>query len=121
MEKNGCDKDNGIFPCFIPAQRILNLVSKKWSIQLIYLLREGKRFRYNDLKSSLHLGWTEDKISDATLSTRLVELTKEGFLIREVYQELPPKVEYRLSERGENLSKALEPLVNWTIKICHEE
>ncbi|NPD88785.1 MAG: helix-turn-helix transcriptional regulator [Asgard group archaeon] len=121
MEKNGCDNDNRIFPCFVPAQRILNLVSKKWSIQLIYLLREGKRFRYNDLKSSLHLGWKEDKISDATLSTRLLELSKEGFLLREVYPELPPKVEYRLSEKGENLSKALEPLVDWTIKICHEE
>lgn len=121
MDKSGCEKENKKFPCFIPAQRILNQVSKKWTIQIIYLLREGSRLRYNDLKSSLHEGWKEDKISDATLSTRLSELTKEGFLIREVFPELPPKVEYLLSQKGERLSAALEPLVDWTIDICHEE
>lgn len=121
MTKNGCENGNRNFPCFIPAQRILNQVSKKWTTQIIYLLKDGNRFRYNDLKSSLHNGWKEDKISDATLSTRLMELTKEGFLIREVFPELPPKVEYRLSEKGEELSQALEPLIDWTIKICHEE
>ena len=47
-------------------------------------------------------------------------LSKEGLLIREIHAEIPPKVEYSLSAKGEELSKALQPLVDWTIKACHE-
>ncbi len=116
-----CTEKNNLFPCFVPAQRVLNLVSRKWSIQLIYILKEGKRVRYKNLKEELHRGWKKGKISDATLSTRLAELTEEGIIGREVFTEIPPKVEYYLSEKGQKLSEALTPLIDWTIKSCHEE
>ncbi|MCE7748887.1 MAG: helix-turn-helix transcriptional regulator [Candidatus Heimdallarchaeota archaeon] len=112
-------KKNG-FPCFIPAQRVLNLVGKKWSIQLINVLSNGRKVRYNEIRELLHKGWKKNKISDATLSARLSELSKEGVLIRDVHPEIPPKVEYSLSEKGQDLAEALQPLIDWTIKTCHE-
>ncbi|MCE7745290.1 MAG: helix-turn-helix transcriptional regulator [Candidatus Heimdallarchaeota archaeon] len=114
-----CSKESNGFPCLIPAQRIMHLISSKWGIQLIYLLMENKKLRYNDLRESLQKGWTRDKISDATLSTRLADFTKEGLIKREVFPELPPKVEYSLTRKGEKLANALQPLVEWTINACH--
>lgn len=118
---NNCEKENNNFPCFIPAQRVLNLISRKWSIQLIYILKDCKRVRYKNLKKQLHRGLRRGKISDATLSSRLAELMKEGIVDREVFAEIPPKVEYHLSQKGEMLSEVITPLIDWTIKNCHEE
>jgi len=118
---DNCTKEQNGYPCFIPAQKILLLISKKWSIQLIHLLSKNKRLRYNEIKVQLQKGWKKDKISDATLSARLVDFTKEGIISREVFPELPPKVEYSLTMKGESLSKALKHLVDWTIDICHKE
>ncbi len=119
--KENCVHEQKGYPCFIPAQRVLNLVGKKWSIQLINVLSDGKKVRYNDLRELLHRGWKKDKISDATLSARLTELSEEGILEREIFPKIPPKVEYSLSEKGEKLSQALKPLIDWTISSCHEE
>ncbi|MFW9851548.1 MAG: winged helix-turn-helix transcriptional regulator [Candidatus Thorarchaeota archaeon] len=119
--KENCTNEQKGHPCFIPAQRVLNLIGKKWSIQLINVLSNGKKIRYNDLRELLQRGWKKDKISDATLSARLNELSEEGILEREIYPEIPPKVEYSLSEKGEKLSQVLKPLIDWTIQTCHEE
>jgi DNA-binding HxlR family transcriptional regulator len=116
-----CTKEQNGYPCFIPAQKILLLISKKWSIQLIHLLSENKNLRYNEIKIQLQKGWKKDKISDATLSARLVDFTKEGIISRDVFPETPPKVIYSLTNKGKSLSKALKHLVDWTIEICHKE
>jgi len=116
-----CTKEKNGFPCFVPAQRILHQISSKWGIQIIYILMKNKKLRYNDLRENLQKGWKKDKISDATLSTRLSDFTKEGLIKREVFPELPPKVEYSLTKKGEKLASALQPLINWTIKACHGE
>ncbi|MHA1366859.1 MAG: winged helix-turn-helix transcriptional regulator [Candidatus Heimdallarchaeota archaeon] len=110
---------NGL-PCFVPAQKILQLISSKWGIQLIYILKEGKKIRYKEIREELQKGWKKNKISDATLSSRLGEFVDEGLIVKEIFPELPPRVEYCLTKKGEKLSKALEPLINWTIKTCHE-
>ncbi|NHJ04624.1 MAG: transcriptional regulator [Candidatus Heimdallarchaeota archaeon] len=125
MENNNiqenCSKESNGYPCLIPAQRVLHLISKKWSIQIIHLLRGEKIYRYNDLREKLQQGWKRDKISDATLSARLSQLVKEGLILREVYPELPPRVEYTLSKKGVGLSNALAPLIDWTVRVCHEK
>jgi DNA-binding HxlR family transcriptional regulator len=115
-----CSHEKNGYPCFIPAQRVLNLIGKKWSIQLINVLSDGKKVRYKELRELLHKGWKKNKISDATLSVRLNELSEEGLVVKEIHAEIPPKVEYSLSDKGEELSQALQPLIDWTIKACHE-
>ncbi len=119
ISNENCSKEDNLYPCFIPAQRTLNFISKKWGIQLIHLLRQRKQLRYNEIRDSLQKGWTKKRISDATLSDRLSDFVKEGLIIREVYPEIPPKVEYSLSKKGEKLAIALEALYEWAINVCH--
>lgn len=120
-DKQECIEFQNGYPCFVPAQRILHLISNKWAIQLIHLLGKNRKLRYNELKEELQKGWKKNKISDATLSSRLSELVDEGLLIKKVYPELPPKVVYSLSKKGLSLSKALQPVIQWTIDACHEK
>ena len=114
-----CKNGGASQPCFIPAQQVLHLVGKKWGIQLIHLLRDGKPKRYNVIKEELRKGWKEKQISDATLSNRLDDFVKKGIITREVFPEIPPKVEYKLSKRGMSLSQALNPLIDWAHEFCH--
>ncbi|MFW9923131.1 MAG: winged helix-turn-helix transcriptional regulator [Candidatus Thorarchaeota archaeon] len=107
-------------PCFIPAQKILNLISKKWGIQLIHILHNGEEKRYNEIKEELRKGWKEKQISDATLSSLLSEFVKMDLIIREVYPEIPPKVVYSLSKKGLSLSQSIQPLIKWTHDYCHK-
>jgi DNA-binding HxlR family transcriptional regulator len=116
-----CDETKNGFPCFMPAQKILHLISRKWAIQIIHLLGNGKKLRYNEIKTELQKGWKKNRISDATLSSRLSELEKDKLIKRKNYPELPPRVEYSLSNRGFDLSKAIQPIIKWAINICHEE
>jgi len=120
VNKKECLNGNSKEPCFIPAQEILNLISKKWGIQLIHLLRQGEPKRYTEIKDELHKGLKKKQISDATLSDRLSEFVKKGIIVREVLPDIPPRVEYCLTKRGKELSQALQPLVQWAIEVCHE-
>jgi len=52
-------------------------------------------------------------VSSSTLSTRLDELVEAGILSREQYAEIPPRVEYELTDIGEELGQHLEPLLKW--------
>ncbi|NHJ84694.1 MAG: helix-turn-helix transcriptional regulator [Asgard group archaeon] len=118
--KKECLNGNHKEPCFTPTQEILNLISKKWGIQLIHLLREGKPKRYTEIKDELCKGLKKKQISDATLSDRLSEFVKKGIIIRDVQPDIPPKVEYYLTNRGLELSQTLQPLIKWAIDVCHE-
>ena len=73
-----------------------------------------------ELWDSWQKGWKKNKISDATLSSRLGDFVDEDLIKKEIFPELPPRVEYCLTKKGEKLSKALEPLIEWTIKVCHD-
>ena len=64
-------------------------------------------FRYNELKRFL------DPISFKTLTSNLKDLEKNGLIIRKEYQEIPPKVEYFLSDKGISLMPILDELCEW--------
>ena len=68
---------------------------------------EYEAVRFNELKRYLK------KISDKTLSTNLKELESDRLIIRTEYPQIPPKVEYRLSERGKSLMAVLDQLCTW--------
>jgi DNA-binding HxlR family transcriptional regulator len=118
-KSTSCQNGGANQPCFIPAQEVLHLVSKKWGIQLIHLLRDGKPKRYNEIKEELRKGWKNKQISDATLSSRLDNFVKKKIIERVVHPEMPPKVEYSLTEKGIGLSQALKPLIDWAHDFCH--
>ena len=56
------------------------------------------------------------KVADKTLSQNLKELEKDGLIHREMYPEIPPKVEYTLTERGQSLVAVLDKLCDWGIE-----
>ena len=85
----------------------LSLISGKHKMVILYCLMEFETVRFNELKRYLK------NISDKTLSMNLKELEKDRLIIRKEYPQIPPKVEYSLSDRGRSLMKVLDQLCVW--------
>ena len=85
----------------------LSLISGKYKMVILYCLMEFEVVRYNELKR--YIG----TISHKTLSLSLKELERDGLIHREEYPQIPPKVEYRLTDRGQSLMKILDQLCIW--------
>ena len=85
----------------------LSLISGKHKMVILYCLMEFEPVRFNELRRYLK------NISDKTLSTNLKELERDHLILRKEYPQIPPKVEYRLSDRGKSLMKVLDQLCVW--------
>ncbi len=85
----------------------LSLISGKHKMVILYCLMEFETVRFNELKRYIR------NISDKTLSMNLKELEKDCLIIRKEYPQIPPKVEYSLSDRGKSLMKVLDQLCVW--------
>ena len=85
----------------------LSLISGKHKMVILYCLMEFETVRFNELKRYLKT------ISDKTLSTNLKELEADKLIVRTEYPQIPPKVEYMLSERGKSLMTVLDQLCVW--------
>lgn len=85
----------------------LSLINGRYKMLILYCLSEFKVVRYNELKR--YLG----KISHKTLSASLKELEANQLLVRTEYPQIPPKVEYSLSEKGASLIPILDALCIW--------
>ena len=85
----------------------LSPISGKYKMVILYCLMEFKVVRYNELKRYIK------SISHKTLSSSLKELEKDGLIIRKEYPQIPPKVEYSLSEKGQSLMVILDQLCVW--------
>lgn len=83
-----------------------NLIAGKWKLPILSHLRlETKRF--NELQRLL------PEISQGILTRQLRELEQDGLIHREVYKEVPPKVEYSLTEIGQSFIPVLDVVCNW--------
>ncbi len=85
----------------------LSLISGKYKPVILYCLMEYEPVRFNQMQRYLK------KVSDKTLSQNLKELEQDGLIHRHMYAEIPPKVEYTLTERGHSLVKVLDQLCDW--------
>lgn len=85
----------------------MSLISGKHKMVILYCLMEFEIVRFNELKR--YLG----NISDKTLSTNLKELESARLIERKEYPQIPPKVEYSLSNRGKSLMRILDQLCTW--------
>lgn len=85
----------------------LSLISGKHKMIILYCLMEFEVVRFNELKRYLKT------ITDKTLSLNLKELEASHLIVRKEYPQIPPKVEYRLSERGQSLMSVLDQLCVW--------
>ena len=85
----------------------LSLISGKHKMVILYCLMEFEPVRFNELRRYLK------NVSDKTLSVNLKELVADGLVERHEYPQIPPKVEYSLTERGKSLMKILDELCTW--------
>ncbi|RQG92404.1 winged helix-turn-helix transcriptional regulator [Natrarchaeobius chitinivorans] len=99
--------------CYCQLGGVLELLSRKHAIQVICLVGEIGPVRYGEIETAF------GEVSSSTLSTRLEELVEAGYLAREQYDEIPPRVEYDLTMTGEQLQQRLQPLLEWA--VIHEE
>ena len=89
-----------------PVCRTVDLVCNKWTLLLVRELAEG-RSRFCELERSL------TGISPRTLSLRLRALEEEGIVERQTFPEVPPRVEYALTEKGRALLPIIEDMRQW--------
>ena len=85
----------------------MSLISGKYKLPILYSLAFYGPFRYNELKRFL------DPISFKTLTTNLKDLEDCDLIVKKDYQEIPPKVEYALSDKGKSLMPILDELCDW--------
>jgi DNA-binding HxlR family transcriptional regulator len=86
-----------------PVARTAEIISGKWTLLIIRDLATGTK-RFSQLERSLH------GISPKTLSERLFSLEHEGIITRQTFAEVPPKVEYTLTEKGQDLVSLIETM-----------
>lgn len=89
-----------------PVATTVELIGSKWKLLILkYLL--NKTMRYNELKREI------DGISQKVLTSTLKSMVEDGIVIRTSYPEVPPRVEYSLSEIGESMQPVIDVMADW--------
>ena len=104
MKNNG--EKNSLFPnCSI--RHILDRFGDKWSILIISILGHRGKLRFNELNQQI------GDISQKMLTVTLRSLEADGLITRTLYPEIPPRVEYELTDLGRSLLPHIEQLAHW--------
>ncbi|WP_150272733.1 winged helix-turn-helix transcriptional regulator [Paenibacillus tepidiphilus] len=90
-----------------PFGYTMSVIGGKWKMAILYLLAAKQPVRFNEMKRQL------GAITYKILSTQLKELEADGLVERKEYPQVPPKVEYTLTERAQTLLPVLEQLCEW--------
>ena len=90
-----------------PLTFALNLIGGKWRLPIIWAIYKNKTMRYNQLKREIQ------GITNMMLTQSLRELESYGIVSRKQFMEIPPRVEYSLTDNGENLIPALKAFADW--------
>ena len=90
-----------------PIQNILARISDKWSILVLFTLNQSALMRFNALQKNI------PDISQKMLTVTLRTLEEDGFVRRQVYAEVPPRVEYSLTDRAISLLPHINSLITW--------
>lgn len=90
-----------------PIRNILSRIGDKWTLLVIYTLSSNQCMRFKVLQREI------PDISQKMLTTTLRTLEEDGLVIRKVYAEVPPKVEYSLTERAHSLMPLITNLIMW--------
>ena len=96
-----------------PVEYTVSIISDKWKVLIIRDLLEKEK-RYSELMKSV-VG-----ISDKVLAKNLRELEQDGIINRKVYAVVPPKVEYSLTEKGQELKQILKEMEKFGLKYREE-
>lgn len=89
-----------------PVELSLDVIGGKWKMPILWRLKD-KPWRYSELKKSI------GKITHKMLAEQLKELERDSLISRKVYPEVPPKVEYSITEKGKTIIPVIESLREW--------
>lgn len=92
------------------VRNLLDRVGDKWSLMIVDILGETGIMRYSELDHKI------ESISQKMLASTLKSLETDGLISRKVYPEVPPKVEYSLTDLGKTLLPAIVMLKNWAFE-----
>lgn len=107
MKSNTCYlKDFG----YEKFETVVQMIGGKWKLRIVYMLAFHETLRYGELKRLL------EPITYKMLTAQLKELEKDGLINRKEYHQIPPKVEYSMTEMGRDLQPIVRELYNWIRK-----
>jgi DNA-binding HxlR family transcriptional regulator len=89
-----------------PIHNVMRVLGGRWKIALLYFIHQGHN-RFSLLQKKMPF------ITTKMLSQQLKELEKDELIIRKIYPEIPPRVEYSLTKKGKSILPVLEDLYNW--------
>ena len=98
-------KGSGII-CMCPLEGVIGVIGKKWALLIVNAVGNYHKLRFKEIMDHL-------KISPKILSDTLKELQGLGLIKRETFAEIPPRVEYSLTDAGDTLRRAVLPLLQW--------
>lgn len=107
-----CPRGN-VFDAGCPSRRVLDRVSDKWMLLVIGALEQGRR-RFSGLRREI------GGVSQKMLTQTLRSMERDGLVERTVYAEVPPRVEYELTELGRTMIAAVHPLARWAEEHIEE-
>ncbi|MCU4718080.1 winged helix-turn-helix transcriptional regulator [Halapricum hydrolyticum] len=99
-----CDVDG---TCYCPLTGVIDTLSQKYAMQLISIIGAHESLRFGAIEKHL------SSASTSTISKRLDEFEEAGLVSRTQYNEIPPRVEYSLTDDGGEVRTRLEPLLEW--------
>jgi DNA-binding HxlR family transcriptional regulator len=99
-----CDVDG---TCYCPLTGIIDTLSQKYAMQLVSIIGAHGSLRFAEIEEHLPTA------STSTISKRLDEFEDAGLISRTQYNEIPPRVEYSLTDDGDEVRTRLEPLLEW--------
>lgn len=100
-------KKDFICICDTPFTYTLGIIGGKWKMIILYTLHYNNVVRFNELQRLV------EGITHKTLRVQLRELEADGLIIRTEYPQIPPKVEYQLSEHGKSLLPIMDSIYEW--------
>lgn len=93
-----------------PVRNILSRVGDKWSLLLMHhIMHHPEPMRFSDLRKAI------PDISQKVLTSTLRNLEADGFIVRRVYAEVPPRTDYALTPRAHSFMNACRPMLQWAI------
>ena len=91
-----------------PLEYGLTLFGGKWRSRIICVLFAHKKLRYSEIRKEMY------NITDAVLAATLKDLIEDGLIKRKSYDEIPPRVEYSLTEKGKSVVPILQSICKWS-------
>ncbi|SFA70584.1 winged helix-turn-helix transcriptional regulator [Selenomonas ruminantium] len=93
-----------------PVRPLIEMLQGKWKLQIIYALCIKDPLRFGEIGNAL------SGVTHTALTNALKELERDGLIHREQFNEIPPRVEYSLTEKGSDLLPVFHAMVNWGLR-----